>query len=132
MQLRNVTINISTKKFTFFCSQMLPTDELNFYSCPANRPRHLSILVDNNDYRAVYPILVGGVMVFRPSHFLRVNGYRYFCFQFNMNVFFFLGVFYGFFELKKQQILGMGCRRRRHGKFCLFFVYLCHVTLIEF
>lgn len=54
---------------------MLPTDELNSYTCPEKRPRHLSVLVDQYDYRKLYPILVGGVMVFKKWHFIHVNGY---------------------------------------------------------
>ena len=54
---------------------MLPTDELNYYTCPTKRPRHLSILVDEIDYRKIYPILVGGVMIYRKEHFIEVNGY---------------------------------------------------------
>jgi hypothetical protein len=54
---------------------MLPTDELNLYSCPAMRPRHLSVTVDDNDYTKLYPILVGGVMVYKNDHFIEVNGF---------------------------------------------------------
>ena len=54
---------------------MLPTDELNLYSCPETRPRHLSILVDDIDYRIKWPMLVGGVMVYRKTHYIQVNGY---------------------------------------------------------
>ena len=36
---------------------------------------HYSILVDDHDYRTEYPILVGGVIVFRPENFIKLNGY---------------------------------------------------------
>ncbi len=54
---------------------LLPSDELNMYTCPFRRPKHLSILVDDIDYRKSYPILVGGVMFYRIPDFLEVNGY---------------------------------------------------------
>ena len=53
---------------------LLPTNDLNLYSCP-QKPRHLSILVDNFDYLKLYPILVGGVINFPISKFIQVNGY---------------------------------------------------------
>ena len=30
---------------------LLPTDDLNLYSCPTDKPVHYSILVDNIDYK---------------------------------------------------------------------------------
>ena len=50
-------------------------DDLNMYSCPLNRPRHMSILVDQHDYRIKYSILVGGVLNFPIPYFPKVNGY---------------------------------------------------------
>lgn len=35
----------------------------------------MSIIVDENDYRTGYPILVGGVLKFGLDHFVKVNGY---------------------------------------------------------
>jgi beta-1,4-galactosyltransferase 3 len=45
------------------------------YSCPANRPRHLSVAIDKYEYKMLYPKLVGGVLNFKTVHFLKVNGY---------------------------------------------------------
>ena len=54
---------------------MVLIDDLNIYSCPDKSPIHYSIIVDKFDYRKSYPILVGGVIAFRTSDYLMVNGY---------------------------------------------------------
>ncbi|CAF0905588.1 unnamed protein product [Brachionus calyciflorus] len=67
-----------TKDFdcvVFHDVDLLPTDDLNLYSCPEKRPKHLSILVGKTDWRKYYPILVGGVLIFRLENFIKINGY---------------------------------------------------------
>ncbi|XP_014280366.1 beta-1,4-N-acetylgalactosaminyltransferase bre-4 isoform X2 [Halyomorpha halys] len=53
---------------------MLPEDDRILYSCP-QQPRHLSVAVNELNYRLPYRQLVGGVFSIRTDHFLRVNGY---------------------------------------------------------
>lgn len=54
---------------------LIPSDDLNIYSCPKLKPRHMSIIVGPFNYLIGYPILVGGVLIFRFDHFEKVNGY---------------------------------------------------------
>ncbi len=39
------------------------------------KARHLSVAIDKYKYRMLYSELVGGVLNFKVSQFLRVNGY---------------------------------------------------------
>jgi len=45
------------------------------YTCPQDKPRHLSVAIDKFHYRLHYYKLIGGVLNFKIEHFLKVNGY---------------------------------------------------------
>ncbi|XP_073978981.1 beta-1,4-N-acetylgalactosaminyltransferase bre-4-like isoform X2 [Rhodnius prolixus] len=60
--------------FIFHDVDLLPEDDRNMYTCP-QQPRHLSVAVNELNYRLPYRVLVGGVFAIRTDHFLRVNGY---------------------------------------------------------
>lgn len=45
------------------------------YSCPAHKPRHLSVAIDKFKYKIHYFKLIGGVLNFKIRHFIQVNGY---------------------------------------------------------
>lgn len=45
------------------------------YSCPFQKPRHLSVAIDKFNYNIFYDSLVGGVINFKSSDYVRVNGY---------------------------------------------------------
>lgn len=74
-------INFSnTESFPFDCVifhdvDLLPEDDRIMYSCPSNRPRHLSVAIDKFKYRMCYFKLIGGVLNFKLKHFVKVNGY---------------------------------------------------------
>ncbi|KAF6208585.1 hypothetical protein GE061_017043 [Apolygus lucorum] len=60
--------------FIFHDSDLLTEDDRNMYTCP-EYPRHMSIRVDELDYKLPYKELVGGIFAIRTDHFIRVNGY---------------------------------------------------------
>ncbi|XP_046668811.1 beta-1,4-N-acetylgalactosaminyltransferase bre-4-like [Homalodisca vitripennis] len=60
--------------FVFHDVDMLPEDDRNMYSCPV-QPRHMSVAVNELDYKLPYRQLVGGVFAIRTEHFFKVNGY---------------------------------------------------------
>lgn len=49
--------------------------DLNMYSCPKKRPRHMSIVTNGYDWRKNHDILVGGVLIFSIDHYRTINGY---------------------------------------------------------
>ncbi|XP_070189943.1 beta-1,4-N-acetylgalactosaminyltransferase bre-4-like [Littorina saxatilis] len=53
---------------------LIPEDDRNMYTCPV-MPRHMSVAIDEMDYKLTYPMLVGGVLNLRAEHFQQVNGY---------------------------------------------------------
>lgn len=63
-----------TQCVVFHDVDLVPEDDRNMYSCPP-LPRHLSVAVDQMNYKLAYPELVGGVLGMRTAHFLKVNGY---------------------------------------------------------
>ena len=54
---------------------LLPEDDRIMYSCPMQKARHLSVAIDKFNYKMFYYKLIGGVLNFKTSHFVRVNGY---------------------------------------------------------
>ncbi|XP_046393595.1 beta-1,4-N-acetylgalactosaminyltransferase bre-4-like, partial [Ischnura elegans] len=60
--------------FVFHDVDLIPEDDRNMYTCPEH-PRHMSVAVDELNYRLPYKVLVGGVFAIRTEHFFRVNGY---------------------------------------------------------
>ncbi|RZF41482.1 hypothetical protein LSTR_LSTR000196 [Laodelphax striatellus] len=60
--------------FIFHDVDMIPEDDRNMYSCP-QQPRHMSVAVNELDYKLPYRQLVGGVFAIRTEHFFKVNGY---------------------------------------------------------
>ncbi|XP_071455371.1 beta-1,4-N-acetylgalactosaminyltransferase bre-4-like [Hetaerina americana] len=60
--------------FVFHDVDLIPEDDRNMYTCPEH-PRHMSVAVDELNYRLPYKVLVGGVFSIRTEHFFRVNGY---------------------------------------------------------
>ena len=72
--------DLKTAKFEFDCVifhdvDLLPEDDRIMYSCPLERPRHLSVAIDKFNYKIFYTKLIGGVLNFKTSHFIQVNGY---------------------------------------------------------
>ena len=55
--------------------ELLPEDDRIMYSCPFAKARHLSVAIDKFNYKMFYYKLIGGVLNFKTSHFIRVNGY---------------------------------------------------------
>lgn len=60
--------------FVFHDVDLVPEDDRNMYSCPT-QPRHMSVAIDEMDYKLAYPELVGGVLAVRTTHFEKLNGY---------------------------------------------------------
>lgn len=60
--------------FIFHDVDLIPEDDRNIYSCPS-QPRHLSVAIDEMNYKLAYKELVGGVLNMRTNHFMMVNGY---------------------------------------------------------
>ncbi|UJR25040.1 hypothetical protein I4U23_006400 [Adineta vaga] len=60
--------------FVFHDVDLIPEDDRNMYSCPIF-PRHMSVAVDEMNYKLTYEELIGGVLNIRTEHFLTVNGY---------------------------------------------------------
>ncbi|CAF0846364.1 unnamed protein product [Adineta ricciae] len=60
--------------FVFHDVDLIPEDDRNMYSCPIF-PRHMSVAIDEMNYKLTYEELIGGVLNIRNEHFLAVNGY---------------------------------------------------------
>jgi beta-1,4-galactosyltransferase 1 len=60
--------------FVFHDVDLIPEDDRNMYSCPIY-PRHMSVAIDEMNYKLTYEELIGGVLNIRIDHFLTVNGY---------------------------------------------------------
>lgn len=70
---KNISFNFDC--VVFHDVDLLPEDDRIMYSCPYYKPRHLSVAIDKYGYRMAYSRLIGGVLNFKSSHFLQVNGY---------------------------------------------------------
>ncbi len=80
MRLQSSQINLKNVTFSFDCVvfhdvDLLPEDDRIMYSCPFYKPRHLSVAIDKYKYKMAYYRLIGGVLNFKPTHFVSVNGY---------------------------------------------------------
>ena len=53
---------------------LLPEDDRNLYTCPA-QPRHMSVAIDKLKYKLPYKRLFGGVSAITVKHFNTVNGF---------------------------------------------------------
>ncbi|XP_052260598.1 beta-1,4-N-acetylgalactosaminyltransferase bre-4-like isoform X2 [Dreissena polymorpha] len=60
--------------YIFHDVDLVPETDMSVYTCE-EWPKHISVAVDTFNYRLPYPNLVGGVLAFRPEHFVSVNGY---------------------------------------------------------
>ncbi|XP_041351290.1 beta-1,4-N-acetylgalactosaminyltransferase bre-4-like [Gigantopelta aegis] len=78
-RIMNAAFKEALKLYDFQCIvfhdvDLVPEDDRNMYTCPW-QPRHMSVAIDEHDYRLKYDILVGGVLNMRTEHYQRVNGY---------------------------------------------------------
>ncbi|XP_071112449.1 beta-1,4-N-acetylgalactosaminyltransferase bre-4-like isoform X1 [Haliotis cracherodii] len=78
-RIMNAAFKEALKIFDFQCVvfhdvDLIPEDDRNMYSCPW-QPRHMSVAIDEMDYRLKYDILVGGVLNLRVEHYQELNGY---------------------------------------------------------
>ncbi|CAG9788595.1 unnamed protein product [Diatraea saccharalis] len=71
---------IETQRFgtwdclVFHDVDLIPLDERLLYTCPRN-PIHMSPAVESNNFTLQYYTLFGGVTAMSPRHYLAVNGY---------------------------------------------------------
>ncbi|XP_067674893.1 beta-1,4-N-acetylgalactosaminyltransferase bre-4-like isoform X2 [Haliotis asinina] len=78
-RIMNAAFKEALKIFDFQCVvfhdvDLIPEDDRNMYSCPW-QPRHMSVAIDEMNYRLKYDILVGGVLNLRVEHYQELNGY---------------------------------------------------------
>lgn len=78
-RIMNAAFKEALKMFNFQCAvfhdvDLIPEDDRNMYTCPV-MPRHMSVAIDEMNYRLAYGYLVGGVLNMRVEHFQKVNGY---------------------------------------------------------
>ncbi|KAK3097648.1 hypothetical protein FSP39_011724 [Pinctada imbricata] len=78
-RLMNAGFLEAAKSFPFECVifhdvDLIPENDRVPYSC-AGQPTHLSVAIDEMDYKLKYDLLVGGVLNMRREHFVLVNGY---------------------------------------------------------
>ncbi|XP_066276627.1 uncharacterized protein [Branchiostoma lanceolatum] len=60
--------------FIFHDVDLIPEDDRNIYSCP-DTPKHMSVAVDEMNYRLPYEGIFGGICALSTVHFQRVNGF---------------------------------------------------------
>ncbi|XP_078617408.1 uncharacterized protein LOC144885384 [Branchiostoma floridae x Branchiostoma japonicum] len=60
--------------FIFHDVDLIPEDDRNIYSCP-DTPKHMSVAVDEMNYRLPYDSIFGGICALSTVHFQRVNGF---------------------------------------------------------
>ncbi|OQR66698.1 beta-1 [Tropilaelaps mercedesae] len=60
--------------FIFHDVDLIPEDDRNIYSCPAN-PRHMSVAVSTMKYKLPYVNIFGGVSALSKAHMQKVNGF---------------------------------------------------------
>ncbi|ESO94827.1 hypothetical protein LOTGIDRAFT_161079 [Lottia gigantea] len=78
-RIMNAAFKEALKIFDFQCAvfhdvDLIPEDDRNMYTCP-QQPRHLSVAIDEMNYKLGYDLLVGGVLNMRVEHYKTVNGY---------------------------------------------------------
>ncbi|XP_052679156.1 beta-1,4-galactosyltransferase 4-like isoform X2 [Crassostrea angulata] len=54
---------------------LLPENDFNIYSCPADHPKHLSVAIDKLNYKLPYPTNFGGVTAVTKEQFEAINGF---------------------------------------------------------
>lgn len=60
--------------YCFHDVDLVPEDDRNMYSCGKN-PKHMSIGVDEMNYKLQYEELIGGVLIMNTEHLIASNGY---------------------------------------------------------
>ncbi|GMT00661.1 hypothetical protein PENTCL1PPCAC_22835, partial [Pristionchus entomophagus] len=60
--------------FVFHDVDLLPEDDRNVYSCPA-QPRHMSVAVDKFNYKLPYGSIFGGISALTREHVEKINGF---------------------------------------------------------
>lgn len=60
--------------YCFHDVDLVPEDDRNMYSCGRN-PKHMSIGVDEMNYKLQYEELIGGVLILKTEHLIASNGY---------------------------------------------------------
>lgn len=60
--------------FIFHDVDLLPEDDRNLYSCPA-QPRHMSVAVDKFKYKLPYGSIFGGISALTKAQFEKINGF---------------------------------------------------------
>ncbi|KAK6187774.1 hypothetical protein SNE40_005726 [Patella caerulea] len=78
-RIMNAAFKEALKQYDFQCVvfhdvDLIPEDDRNLYTCPS-QPRHMSVAIDEMDYKLKYDLLVGGVLSMRIEHYTQVNGY---------------------------------------------------------
>ncbi|XP_076445703.1 uncharacterized protein LOC143283381 isoform X2 [Babylonia areolata] len=78
-RIMNAAFKEALKMYDFQCVvfhdvDLIPEDDRNMYSCPV-MPRHMSVAINEMNYKLLYNLLVGGVLNLRVEHYQQVNGY---------------------------------------------------------
>lgn len=60
--------------YCFHDVDLVPEDDRNMYSCGRN-PKHMSVGIDEMNYKLQYEELIGGVLILRTEHLIATNGY---------------------------------------------------------
>ncbi|VDD89079.1 unnamed protein product [Enterobius vermicularis] len=60
--------------FIFHDVDLLPEDDRNLYSCPA-QPRHMSVAIDKFHYKLPYGSIFGGISALTKAQFDKINGF---------------------------------------------------------
>lgn len=60
--------------YCFHDVDLVPEDDRNMYSCGSS-PKHMSIGVDEMNYKLQYEELIGGVLILNTEHLIASNGY---------------------------------------------------------
>jgi len=61
--------------FIFHDVDLLPENDHNMYSCPKKNPRHMSVAINNFNYKLPYKSIFGGVSALTKDQFERLNGF---------------------------------------------------------
>ncbi|GMR53683.1 hypothetical protein PMAYCL1PPCAC_23878 [Pristionchus mayeri] len=78
-KLMNVGFDQAIKEYGWECFvfhdvDLLPEDDRNLYSCPA-QPRHMSVAVDKFNYQLPYGSIFGGISALTREHVEKINGF---------------------------------------------------------
>ncbi|XP_052684453.1 beta-1,4-N-acetylgalactosaminyltransferase bre-4-like isoform X1 [Crassostrea angulata] len=61
--------------FVFHDVDLLPENDHNIYTCPVDQPKHLSVILENWDYKLPYDANFGGVSAMTKEQYEAVNGF---------------------------------------------------------